>query len=225
MKTDLKEVIELGERYLANDANGIECDGDNFMIIDGCVPVLLSAPHAVKQFRSGSEKVDDRSTGPIVEMVCKRSGAYGIIRTFNRMDDPNFDDSGYGLRYKDAIVELIKEKGIVCVIDVHACSDEHGFDVDIGTNDGENINCSAFLDIIKDEFEKIGTTEVNNLFKAARNTTVCNYVHRMSGVSCFQVEISARLRWKPESLLRVVDVMENVVKRISRVWNGIDRID
>ena len=216
MRDGEEEIIELGKKYLINNANGVECDGDNFMIIDGCVPVLLSAPHAVKQFRGGREKIDDRSTGPLVEMVCKRSGAYGIVRTFNRMDDPNFDDSGYGLRYKDAIVRLVKENGIVCVIDVHACSDEHGFDVDIGTNAGGNINSSDFLDIIRDEFEKIGMTEVDKLFKAAGENTVCNYVHRMSVVSCFQVEISARLRWEAEKLIGVVEVLENIVKRVGK---------
>lgn len=36
------------------------------------------------------------------------------------------------------------------MVDVHACKDGHGFDVDIGTNDGENINHNArFLNIFK----------------------------------------------------------------------------
>ena len=210
MNEDEEIINELQKKYLANDANGISCEGDNFMIIEGKLPILLSAPHAVKHFRSGKEKQDDTSTGPLVEIICQKCGTYGIIRTFNKMDDPNFDDTGLGLKYKNTIVELVKEKEIKYLLDIHACSDEHGFDINIGTNDGKNINNDNFLEIIKNEFEKIGKVEVDKMFKASGENTVCNYVHRNAGISCFQIEISASLRWKTKDLLKVIDVLKKI---------------
>ena len=214
MNKDEEKIIELQKKYLANDANGIACDGDNFIIIEGKVPILLSAPHAVKHFRYGKDKQDDTSTGPLVEFICEKCSTYGIIRTFNKNDDPNFDDNGYGLKYKNAIVKLVKEKGISCLLDIHACSDEHGFDINIGTNDGKNINNDNFLEIIKTEFEKIGKVEVDKMFKASGENTVCNYVHRNAEISCFQIEISASLRWKIRNLLKVENSLEKIIKWI-----------
>ena len=215
MNEDENKINELQKKYLANDANGIECDGDNFMIIEGKVPILLSAPHAVKHLRAGVEKQDDTSTGPLVEIICQKCDTYGIIRTFNKRDDPNFDDNGYGLKYKNAIVNLIREKGIIYLLDIHACSNEHGFDVNIGTNDGKNINDDNFLEIIKNKFEKIGTVEVDKMFKASGENTVCNYVHRSTGISCFQIEIAASLRWKMKDLLKVIDELQKIIESIN----------
>lgn len=45
----LKYIKELNEKYRANNSNGISSSNINFKIINGRLPILLSAPHAVRQ--------------------------------------------------------------------------------------------------------------------------------------------------------------------------------
>jgi len=54
-------------------------------------------------------------TGAIVEYLCLKTEVNGIIRTYNLGDDPNFENEGYGLKYKNAMLNRIKEKQIKCV--------------------------------------------------------------------------------------------------------------
>lgn len=73
---------------------GVDAGSDNFKIIKGDMPILLSAPHAVKQIREGKIKEEDRLTGAIVEYLCIKTGTNGIVRTYNHNDDPNYENTG-----------------------------------------------------------------------------------------------------------------------------------
>lgn len=97
-KNSLNLIFDLNEKYEANNCNGIVGTGNNYRIIPGKFPILLSAPHAVNQYRSGELKFADRFTGAIVELLCRLTGAYGIIRTFNLQDDPNSENAGLRIR-------------------------------------------------------------------------------------------------------------------------------
>lgn len=87
-KEKMENILKVNELYIQNNHNGIKSDGQNFKIINGKIPILLSAPHAVRQGRNGNVKSAETLTGPIVEILCKTTGASGIIRTFNLDDDP-----------------------------------------------------------------------------------------------------------------------------------------
>ena len=52
----------LNKKYSANNYNGINTAGNNFVIIPGKLPILLSAPHAVRQNRDGQVKYADELT-------------------------------------------------------------------------------------------------------------------------------------------------------------------
>ena len=219
----IKKIIKLNEKYRENNFNGTQTEENNFKIIEGCIPILLSAPHAVRQCRNGVIKPADQLTGPIVEFLCKKTGAYGIIRTFNKGDDPNFDKTGYGLLYKKQIVKLINKNGLQCVFDIHGCSGKHDFNIDIGTNKGVNINKNKkFLNIIKKGFACMGNIAIDKEFKASKYSTVSNYTHRKSKVPCFQLEVNTLLRSEPNMLLAFLDSFEGVIKELT---NEIERKD
>ena len=65
------------------------------------------------------------------------------------------------------------------MIDVHVCKDTHGFDIELGTNCGENINYDEkYLDILRNNFSTLGKIVVDNKFCAIRNTTVSNFINK-----------------------------------------------
>ncbi len=216
----LKHIVELNKKYRANNCNGIISNGSNFKIIHGKLPILLSAPHAVRQNRNGEVKGADTLTGPIVEFLCERTDTNGIIRTFNLQDDPNSQNMGNGLEYKKAILELIRQKNILCMFDFHGCNDSHPFDIDIGTNNGININVADdFLNIIYKRLSTISSSTIDKKFKASQNTTVCNYISRKSNISCFQIELCTSLRKNPDNLLQLLDSFEIIIEELSRQIN------
>lgn len=49
----IKYIKKLNEKYRENNCNGIPSNIFNFEILQGNVPILLSAPHAVRQTRNG----------------------------------------------------------------------------------------------------------------------------------------------------------------------------
>lgn len=211
----LKHIMELNEKYVANNCNGINSDV-NFKIIYGRLPILLSAPHAVKQNRNGVVKGADAITGSIVEFLCERTGANGIVRTFNLQDDPNFENVGNSLEYKKAILKLVKQNNISCIIDVHGCSNDHPFDIDIGTNNEINImGFNNFLNIIYENLSTIGHTVIDKEFKASQPTTISNYISKKSNIPCFQIELSSSLRRDSKKLLQLLDAFKIIIEELS----------
>lgn len=70
----LRRILVLDQRYEVNDCFGQEGEGWNFEVYEGNVPVLVSAPHAVKQLREGRIKRQDGLTGGLVEYLIKNMG-------------------------------------------------------------------------------------------------------------------------------------------------------
>ena len=78
----------------------------------------------------GKIKKAEIHTGGITEYLCKKCNCYGIIRNYNELDDPNYDNFGVGLAYKEQILKIVKEKNIKLVLDIHGCNSQHNFDFD-----------------------------------------------------------------------------------------------
>lgn len=196
---------------------GVDAGSDNFKIIKGDMPILLSAPHAVKQIREGKIKSEDGLTGAIVEYLCIKTGTNGIVRTYNHNDDPNYENTGKALKYKETILNCIIEKNITILLDIHGCKDIHGFDIELGTNYGENINQDErILEILKTEFSKIGTVVIDEKFKASRTTTVSNFINKNSNIPCVQIEISKKFRRENENLIKLINTLESVIYKLSK---------
>lgn len=195
---------------------GINTGKDNSKIISGTVPILFSAPHAVKQIRNGNVKEEDRLTGTIVEYLCKKTNANGIVRTYNCCDDPNYENVGNSLRYKQIILNIIKQNNIKLLIDIHACKDKYGFDFELGTNSGKNINYdNMYLNIFKEELTKIGKTVIDKKFTAKRPTTVSSFINQNSGIQCIQIEISKKFRRTNIDTFKLLETFENIVDKLN----------
>lgn len=214
----MQNVFELNKKYEENDYNGIYNSISNFKIIKGNIPILLSAPHSVVHVRGGLFKRCDGLTGGIVESLSSNKDTFGITRIHNMLDDPNYYCYGISLLYKEAIIKLVKENDIKYLLDIHGCSDNHDFSIDIGTNNGANINNLSDIDILLHYFKKLGKATVDNKFKASLSGNVSRYVHEKTLIPCFQIEINSDLRFnKTEELINafssVIDSLNNKVKR------------
>ena len=211
----IKNIEQLNEKYLKNNLQGTKKEQLYFKIIKGNKPIILSAPHAVRQNSPDKIKAAEKYTGAIVEYLCKKTGAYGIVRTANLGDNPNSENEGYGLKYKNAISQLIKENDIKCLIDFHGCKDTYGFDFDIGTSNKENINNKEnYLKIIKTNLEKIGKVTIDERFRANREVVISNYISRNNKIACFQIEISKKLRESNQELIKLLYQLEVMIKNL-----------
>lgn len=183
-------------KYRANSYCGVRGEGENYQVIQGAVPVLLSAPHSVKQWRDGRLKVADGNTGSLVEYLCERYGTFGLVRQWLAADDPNYGEGAVSAAYREAASQIVYEWGIRLVLDLHGCKDEHGFEVIVGTNEGRNLKMGDGIaarvpEILARHFERVA---VDYKFKAAGKNTVSNWVHRRTGVSCLQLEWATAVR-------------------------------
>ena len=212
MFTQIKKVEK---KYEINDYNGEKINNSNYILKTGKNPILLSAPHAVKQVREGRIKEEDRYTGAIVEILCKTCNCYGIIRNYNAGDDPNKDSLGIGLEYKKKILDIIKENNINLLIDIHGCTNNHGFDFCIGTNNGENLNGNNdIVRKLKRELNSIGKVAIDEIFKACLEQNVSRYVSHNSNIPSIQLEISKKFR--NESIGELILVLERYINNMQK---------
>lgn len=108
-------------------------DTADVKIIEGKLPVLLSAPHTYSHKRpslSGSYKGGEACTDIIVENICKNINCFGIIQSGETNYDPNFHKEKSN-PYKQKIKEITKEIKFKHFVDIHGLSDGGGYDIGI----------------------------------------------------------------------------------------------
>lgn len=208
----LDEILLFNKKYESNNYNG-EYNSSNVKIINGVNPIIFSAPHAVRQVRNGNVKLADSFTGGITEYLCKRYNSFGIIRTCNLNDDPNYMTDDISMNYKRALEELIERNGILFLIDVHGCSNSHGFDVIVGTNNGLNINFDSIISKI-DEISKEGhlNIQIDGIFSASNVNTISSYIHARTGIDCMQFEMSKRVRTSEEDFNSFISFLDKFIQ-------------
>ena len=209
--SEFDKIILLDQEYTANQNNGEKITGSNFRIINGNIPVLLSAPHSVKTVRENRLKSSDILTGGIVEYICQQCNAFGITRIFNNNDDPNYYNTGTSLEYKNAVTDLINSNNIRFMLDIHGCSDEHKFEIEIGTNHGTNLNNPNTSKIICNALSKIALVSEDTLFSAPSPANISNYVHAHTNIDCIQIEICRGIRTDPQRLMQFIDTFSKLI--------------
>ena len=206
------EVFKLNEKYEMHDHNGVYNKISNLKIIKGNIPIILSAPHSVRQFKNNHFKQSDGLTGGLVEFLSYDKDVFGITRIHNKLDDPNSSNISLAMNYKRAIIDLINNYDINYLFDIHGCSNKHDFAIDIGTNNYSNINDFNDIDMLIKHFSILGKVTVDNKFKATSDTNVSRYINRVTGISCFQLEISEQTRFYNTELL--IDSLEGIIDEI-----------
>jgi len=164
-----------------------------FWFVLGKLPVLVSAPHAVRHYRQKRIKMSDQFTGSIVYLLNQLTGCHAIATTKLYGGDPNSDDPCV---YKERIGEICDREKVKFVLDIHGAAREREFDVDFGTNGGKNLLGKVrMLQTLEHNFQDFGLSRISHdHFAATGLNTIANYVARELRIPAVQIEINKQYR-------------------------------
>lgn len=152
--------------------------------------VLLSAPHSVKHFRNGNQKVADINTYGMARYVQSISNCNMITSLGNRLSDPNYDIDCY---YKRQLDYLINSNDIKTLIDIHGCTNKKDYvDIDIATNYDKTLcydkNIIHILSSVCNSTDLI--ISENKYFTSEYENTIASFVSSKYHIPSIEIEIS-----------------------------------
>lgn len=174
---------------------------NEFAVLPGTIPVLLSAPHGAVHTRYGRLKDEDEYTAAISRLVAEQTGAHVIYARRISATDPNFYAD---VPYKQALQQIVDKAKIGFVLDIHGSSARRDFGMALGTIQGKA--CPAQRALILRTLAAMGFAsalphhsrlDVDQVFPGAGNSkveTVTRFAWRKLGVPAAQIEINAHLR-------------------------------
>lgn len=208
-----KNIIEYEiEIFRKNDGYGIVDSDEDFKVIKGNIPIMLSAPHSVNQERNGKVKKADIYTGAIVKYLTEMTGCYGIYKIKTK-GDPNYYKNN---QYKRMVKDIIKKDSIKYFIDIHGLSNKWGVDIDIGTDNGETIDKSIECKI-KNKFIGNNLRVIENYPYDGGGNTVTKYVSQVCKIPSIQLEISYKYRQfikNPEASIHMVKILSELIDEL-----------
>jgi hypothetical protein len=176
---------------------------DYFGIIEGSIPILLSAPHGAKHLRDGRWKGEDEYTSSLAIELGSLTGASVIFVKNKTEEDSNYLSS---TRYKDAIRELVAARGIKFLADLHGADIARDYKMSVGIIDEEDMgecSCPRCKPVIEEAIRAFQYPLFNlDDFTAGSPETVTFFARHICGIEAAQFEINARYRIverKPDS--------------------------
>ena len=172
-----------------NELENIKFEED-FIILEGNIPLLFSAPHTMYQLRDdGTTKLKEPYTKAIALYLNKYCSTYAIVKNNDTGVDSNRDNYD---QYNIEMRRLIKEHNIKLVIDLHGASKDREFDVEFGTLN----NLSADFSTIKELEEAFTENGINNInhndpFKGG---AITQGIYSLDDVDIIQIEINGKYR-------------------------------
>lgn len=168
-----------------------------FRYIEGRIPILISAPHGAKHYRTregeGYWKKEDAYTSSLAIKLGQITGAHVIYAKYKAGEDANNDPRS---AYKDFLKKVVREREIKFVIDLHGACGSQPFKIDVGTmsdTPGES-SCPTFRPIIQKAFQGFEEHLFNKHFAANSCATITSFARNDLGVEAAQFEINARYR-------------------------------
>lgn len=190
-----------------------------FKYQSGELPVIISAPHAVKQIRDNKLKKADIFTGSLAIILQELTGCHLIYRSYTAKGDANRDIQ---CPYKKFLLDKISQGNIYYLIDLHGMDEHRDFDIDIGTLNGKSVSWSLKT-LILNSFKgyEINDIKFDFLFNADKKGTVTQTVWQQQAIYSFQVEINGRYRnlkrsGNHEGFYRLVCSLENLILSLSK---------
>lgn len=211
----MEELKKQIEKYNQKIIDG-EKQGKSFEIVEGEVPIILSAPHCVKQTRNGKMKGEEGETGAIVQYISERTNCWCIYKTANNQDDANYDTENNP--YKEAIIQIVENNKIKLLLDIHGAGYENDFDIEIGTGQMENLQRKNFIiDELKESFiiNNIKNIAVDTKYKAISEHTISRQISQKTKIPCVQLEINGRYRY--------IENLEGIEKLIKALMTFINK--
>ncbi len=194
--------------------------------VKGTIPILVSAPHGAKHFRTKERrwKKEDAYTSSLAIELGKLTGAHVLYLKNRAREDPNNDA---GTAYKEFLKKVVEENDIRFVLDLHGADVGRPFKVDVGIMDDDIALCSCptFRPFFEKTFADFEPQIFNKDFSAHSRGTVTSYARNTLGIEAAQVEINARYRIveskgtgfkaEPENVLAMVHRLERLILEIN----------
>ena len=245
---DLFEKIEVNEKiFSARDYDG--CGDENYKIVTGSIPVMLSAPHAVNHFRNNQKKWADLYTGGIAFYLQQITGCYLIYNACYAFKDPNFDDqkdNEYQTILKDYLRKAEKQHNQIHVLlDLHGSAATREYAVELGTApspdlseaeksaDLTSLHGHKFVEdvvfsVFNKNFMKLNTNKKalwkNKIFTAGSANTVTKNISDNTNTDCLQLEINGEYRnpKNKEQFSALVRSLSEIVTELAKIdWKRI----
>lgn len=184
----------------------------SFVIVEGQIPLIISAPHGVSQVRLGNQKYAEPGSLSIALELQKRTNAYLIAKTKNCNDDANFDAIS---PYKEELKRYIKQHDIKYLIDFHGMKKTREIDINLGTNFGRNIEKNEELfDFILQSFKQRNfIVAVDNPFNGDIDT-VSGSISKSCGIWTIQIEVNYKYTSEKRYIANLLDILEILIQSI-----------
>lgn len=182
---------------------------DDFTIIEGYMPVLLSAPHTMNQLRDdGTIKASEPYTKALALYLQRRLNCTCFVKNFDTGIDSNSDKTE---EYKTELVKYVKKNNIRLVLDLHGASLKREFDVELGTLNNLSADFSTIKELKKTLLENgILKVSVNDPFKGGGIT---RKVYTETDVNVIQIEINRKYRdLDISNFMLLADSLEKFIK-------------
>lgn len=235
MKSRLTRLVQLESEVAYRAAPD---PGQNeFGVLAGRIPVLLSAPHGAAHIRNGRLKEEDEYTSGLVRLVAEETGAHALYALRKSSTDPNYYAN---TTYKRTLQQLVKAQEIKFLLDIHGCSPDRGFGIALGTMHGRS--CPEQRPLIIHALTRHGFSESNRglmrldldeTFPAngsERIETITQFAFNKLGIPAAQIELNAHLRivqhlpgsnfyesdvGDPEKISHMLDTLIDLVKLLN----------
>lgn len=212
MEEKLTRLSKLEQIFSVNEYNGSE--KEDYIYKKGKIPILVSAPHAVKQINEHKIKFPDMCTGGIALLLNELTDCHLIAKSRNNGVDLNrseMDDE-----YKKEIVDIIKNNDIKLLIDLHGLSGNRKTDIDIITHYGKTIGQdSKIIDELKKCFEENGILNLSEdkYFYAKSEKVIVHYIWNLLELPSIELEINWNYRdfEKPDNLTKLINALESFI--------------
>ncbi len=236
----IDRVKELETLFSDNQYDG--SGQEAFKIEEGNIPIIVSASHAINQFREGQVKWAEMYTGGIARYLHEVTGCHLIYSCMFTETDPNYDEPGFN-KYQNRLAEYVKEKKIRILIDLHGATKKREYAVEMGTAPKQNSihgveyeqdpslhEYKYVADRIKEIFENLFENSTldqkkvwkNQIFDAGDQNTVTKFISENTETACIQLEINSSYRDPNNKLefLKLIDGLICIIKELSGTnWN------
>jgi hypothetical protein len=221
--TLIEEAKELEKQFQANGYTGRR-NGQYILEMRGTLPVVISAPHAVRCGIKVQKQVSQMYTGALALQLATLTGASALISARTSDEDPNRDEPG---QYKPKLETYVRETHACFVLDIHG-SDENFVkekqlgQVEIGTVYNRSLRGKRFLrNMLEEALENAGiTVTVDKFFTADAPGTITLYTSERLGTPAMQLEITRSLRdleGAPEKYLNLLSVLSDAIIAMYKV--------
>ncbi|QDI90718.1 hypothetical protein EPH95_05610 [Salicibibacter halophilus] len=202
------KVFDYEEKFSQNDYAGDTDAEDQVAFEKGSGNVLVSAPHTTTHERDGKVRDAEIYTGSIALLLQKYSDVHVIYNVYEGEDHNHV----IGGEYKEKIGDIIEEKEIDLVVDIHGSDASRDFDLDIGTINGETVSAEN-VELLKYSFNNQDIHEVheNDTFSASGEGTITNHTWNQYNTEAMQLEIHRDYRDPRNDFDSYVQILKSLV--------------